>query len=1415
MHKPLLSAAVLLTLASACVSPHGPAPATHPSYAELRAGFAHPDHARWGEVPLWWWEGDRLDKDRVRWQLETLAAKGVKAVCPIQRSPGRCYPSSFTPEWWEMFEFVHTECKRLGMALWAYDQLGYGHYGWLEMASAKADDPHTRQIKFVSEVGDAGKPIRVDLPEGTLLAARAFPVVGEVEVASEGDDDDDTDDDDKVEKVERLDDARSIDVTNSARGRVLEWSPPAGRWRVSASVATPYKAFRFSRRATGVFVNALYGELERRMGKDSLGKSFVGIFQDEHAITPRDIYTAELAGRFERRFGYPITRAIPALHFDVGAKTPKYRNDYFDAYLALDEELYWSQIYKWTHSRGLLTSHDNWGRQNINRHSEGYIDYFRTQRWYSAPGFDDYGVGELEERNYYDTKIAASIARLYGRQRVWNEAFHSSGWGRTTDQTLSWLSHGLTAGANLYDEHGLYYSTRASTWEHAAPDPHWRQPYWRYYKHISDWVARTSYVMSQGIHVVDVAVHYPVVSVLAGQAPGVKGPDNNTYMSVSRAIYDAGIDNDIIDDDSILRGTIRGGRLHTGGNAYQALVFGPQTTMRRSVLAKAARFVRAGGTVLFFRQLPRDSSEGGRGDHELAEMLEGLLGTDHTWKRHPGGGFAAFVPSEVEEIPTLAAYNIDRDFTPSGGKIWVTHRRIGSSHVYLVQNATDEDIELRARCRVDAVPELWDPFTGKVSPVDRFVRTRGSTVFWHKISGNVAHMFVFREGAERTGGGSVSDVQLEPRTLPDAWKFSVEATRDNRWGEFRWPPSDVVIGPEVRRFRYAEETKERGIDLGWNRGDFDDTSWPWRTATLGPYWLSLGPLAKDVDTSAILPKVDELVAGLESSFTIAKKKKKKKKKDDEKEGAKETEPERAVWTTVTFSKTLGRAVSAPWGGHSRYPDGAVDQNFIKLREGRNLIFTRLHSIGARRLGLRVELRNSTPRLWVNGIEQPFEDAIGNLPLRDGENTVLLDIPDGGEGMAFVQKEPPTVASMADAAKGILTPDLAAATWVWGGESAAAYLRKSFSLDSVPAEARLTISAYTGYRLFVNGVKLAEEIGPWANWEKPESFSIAKYLRKGENIIAVWAHVHPDIGEVSKRGVCLAVKMRTGTDETEIFSDASFRGSTTIQRGWTEPGLIDSVFGNVIVLGKMGVDPWGMTAVENIGSVTEPHRKLAIDLPSPYLTCFDEVSDVVYDVKPEADRRVGWYRFVAPPGLRRLRLGTKAGARAWVNGVEAKVENGTVDIAEAPSGISTVALRLEMERGSYAGAAFPKPLGIELDGGTIQLGEWSKFGLPTYSGVGVYKQDLEVDAARANKWTELDLGHVLVAAEVLINGESIGVRLARPFRFDVTGKLRPGTNTIEIRVANTIAPHYTVTRNAHNLGPTASGLIGPVRLIQRR
>ena len=72
--------ALLLLLGSGAATE----PAAVPTYDALRAAFESPDHANWGEVPLWWWEGQAMTKERATAQLEELASQGGMSVCPIR-----------------------------------------------------------------------------------------------------------------------------------------------------------------------------------------------------------------------------------------------------------------------------------------------------------------------------------------------------------------------------------------------------------------------------------------------------------------------------------------------------------------------------------------------------------------------------------------------------------------------------------------------------------------------------------------------------------------------------------------------------------------------------------------------------------------------------------------------------------------------------------------------------------------------------------------------------------------------------------------------------------------------------------------------------------------------------------------------------------------------------------------------------------------------------------------------------------------------------------------------------------------------------------------------------------------------------------------------------------------------------------
>jgi hypothetical protein len=97
-----------------------------------------------------------------------------------------------------------------------------------------------------------------------------------------------------------------------------------------------------------------------------------------------------------------------------------------------------------------------------------------------------------------------------------------------------------------------------------------------------------------------------------------------------------------------------------------------------------------------------------------------------------------------------------------------------------------------------------------------------------------------------------------------------------------------------------------------------------------------------------------------------------------------------------------------------------------------------------------------------------------------------------------------------------------------------------------------------------------------------------------------------------------------------------------------------------------------------------------------------------------------------------------------------------------------------------------PFGIDnLSGG---LTSWTTFSMArSFSGTGVYTLDFELPAGYVREDIELrlDLGDVGDVAEVHLNGAPAGVAWMRGQDMDVTKLVREGTNSLEVRVTNTL------------------------------
>lgn len=94
--------------------------------------------------------------------------------------------------------------------------------------------------------------------------------------------------------------------------------------------------------------------------------------------------------------------------------------------------------------------------------------------------------------------------------------------------------------------------------------------------------------------------------------------------------------------------------------------------------------------------------------------------------------------------------------------------------------------------------------------------------------------------------------------------------------------------------------------------------------------------------------------------------------------------------------------------------------------------------------------------------------------------------------------------------------------------------------------------------------------------------------------------------------------------------------------------------------------------------------------------------------------------------------------------------------------------------------------------SVNVGDWSELVGNAYSGSGVYETTFTIPAERVGKEGEIDLGDVHYAAEVFLNGYSLGAVLMPPYRLSIPAGVLDENNTLKIVVTNTSANWYEHT-----------------------
>lgn len=100
-------------------------------------------------------------------------------------------------------------------------------------------------------------------------------------------------------------------------------------------------------------------------------------------------------------------------------------------------------------------------------------------------------------------------------------------------------------------------------------------------------------------------------------------------------------------------------------------------------------------------------------------------------------------------------------------------------------------------------------------------------------------------------------------------------------------------------------------------------------------------------------------------------------------------------------------------------------------------------------------------------------------------------------------------------------------------------------------------------------------------------------------------------------------------------------------------------------------------------------------------------------------------------------------------------------------------------------------------------------LPNFSGTFAYKTELLLE--KLEGIAVLDLGDVYETAQVFVNGKNAGVRICKPYHFDISDILIEGVNEIQIEVTNTLVKDQK-DMLSQGFIQEPSGLLGPINIM---
>jgi hypothetical protein len=357
-------------------------------------------------------------------------------------------------------------------------------------------------------------------------------------------------------------------------------------------------------------------------------------------------------------------------------------------------------------------------------HSEG--DFFRDMRPVQVPGIDT-----TRHQIWTDTisdfpRLASSASHVYGKPRAFTESFAS--YKPPADATAARyvLNEQFVRGVNLAEL--MYFPSsnaggRPTTTLMVDPG----------LPALMHYVGRLSYLMSMGRPTASVALYLPSSSLWLNDRVA-----DTQFVSTERLLSEHQIDFDIVSEDAMAKDLVLGkGAFETmSGNAYRTVILPSVPLLSQAALQRLHSFSASGGHVLFLGRTPSlisgntilNARTPESGEFSWATVVPGELSPTPTPSDEPPAQPPApqVIPPSMLQAILSAVQERDVVLDRPDSAWRVMKRRWQDADVYLFFNegaaASTHTVSLMGQGKK---MEVWDPQTGKITPLMALKSTHG------------------------------------------------------------------------------------------------------------------------------------------------------------------------------------------------------------------------------------------------------------------------------------------------------------------------------------------------------------------------------------------------------------------------------------------------------------------------------------------------------------------------------------------------------------------------------------------------------------------------------------------------------------------------------------------------------------------